>query len=108
MKKLKQMNLGSKDSTLLPIIATLSQMQVDELIVTILMLACGCVTGMNTFFNFGKQRQQHFEYAGKYQELAMDIGLELCKPKHNRIACDVFLHGVSAKFNHVNNGAPIT
>ena len=96
-------------STLLPIIAaTLSQMQADELIVTVLMLACGCVTGMNTFFNFGKQRQQHFEYAGKYQELAMDIGLELCKPKRNRIACDVFLHSISSKFNNINNGAPIT
>lgn len=96
-------------STILPIIAaTLSQMEVDNFAVTVCMLVCGCVTGMNTFFNFGKQRQTHFEYAGKYQELGMDIGLELCKPRRNRIACDVFLQGTSAKFNHINNGAPIT
>lgn len=79
---------------------------VDPFIITCLMLIVGILVGINTFFNFGKQRQSHFEFAGKYAELSLEIGVELCKPKKNRIACDVFLERMSSKFNQLNNNAP--
>ena len=94
-------------STILPLItATLTQMGEDTFVSTILMMVCGILTGVNTFFNFGRQRQCQFEFAGKYQELAMEIGVELCKPKKNRLACDVFLDRITNKFNNLNNTAP--
>ncbi len=95
-------------TTIIPLVtASLTQMKgVDPLVITCLMLVVGILTGVNTFFNFGKQRQSHFEFAGKYQELSLEIGVELCKPKKNRIACDVFLERMSSKFNQLNNNAP--
>lgn len=95
-------------ATILPLVtATLTQMGVAMDTITCLVLVSGILTGVNTFFNFGKQRQCHFDHAGKYDELSMDIGLELCKPKRNRVACDVFLYACSSRFNNINGTAPV-
>lgn len=68
---------------------------------TILMLLSAVCTSLNTFFNFGKRYQQLFDGSQKYQELADEIGLELCKPRKYRLDCDLVLQRVNIRRNNI-------
>lgn len=64
-------------------------------------------SGVLQFFNFGGKQSRHNEAAGKYSELADMIKMELSKPKHFRLSCDVFLERVFVKYQNINNMAPV-
>lgn len=72
-----------------------------------LMISSSIFAGINTFMNFSKKSQLHFEFDAKYNELAVLIEKELSIPKAHRIAADVFLEKVQQKFNSLNNYAPV-
>lgn len=70
-------------------------------------MVIGILSGINTFFNYGKKENLHNQYQGLYDELACFIQHELVKPKKYRIACDVFLEKINNKMSNLNNHAPI-
>ena len=72
----------------------------------IALLASGVLSGIGTFFNFGKKLQVHFDTAGKYAELQLFIDTEMCKPRCMRMACDAFLVLATNKFSAINLQAP--
>ena len=67
----------------------------------------GILTGINTFFNYGKKTEKHNEFAGRYGELAGFISAELCKPKKFRVQLDVFMERCVQKKNDLDNSAPM-
>lgn len=64
------------------------------------------LTGLNTFYNYGKKCERYNEYASKYDEIVNDIDLEMSKPKRYRTACDVYLERVKIRKNQTDNSAP--
>ena len=70
------------------------------------LLVSGILSGIGTFFNFGKKLQVHFDTAGKYAELQLFIDTEMCKPRSMRMACDAFLVLSTNKFSSLNLQAP--
>ncbi len=96
-------------SMLIPIVLSglTDQLHDYKLVQSLLMIATGTLTGISTFFNFGKKYQEHFDYENKYAGLAGDISTELCKPKRHRIACDVYLERIRLLYSNLNTNAPI-
>jgi hypothetical protein len=78
----------------------------NSLIYSLGMMGSGLFSGVNMFFNFSKKAQQHFEYSGKFAELATEIETELCKPKKHRIACDIYLERIKISFNALCSQSP--
>jgi len=78
----------------------------SEITLTILMISNSIIAGINTFMNYSKKTQLHFEFETKYNELAVSIEKELAIPKKNRVAADVFLERVEKTYNHLNAYAP--
>ena len=70
------------------------------------LLMSGILSGIGTFFNFGKKLQVHFDTAGKYADLQLFIDTEMCKPRSMRMACDAFLVLATNKFSGLNLQAP--
>lgn len=64
------------------------------------------LTGMNGFFNLGGKTQKHFQYESNYQDLALDIEAELCRPKSHRVACDVYIERIRNSVSKLNTSAP--
>jgi hypothetical protein len=64
-------------------------------------------SGIMQFFNFGSKQSQHNESAGRYQELADMVKMELSKPSAFRVSCDVFMERVFVKYQYINSSAPI-
>jgi len=69
-------------------------------------MSAGLFGGINTFFNFGKKMQLHFEYANRFAELAVDIQAELAKPKRHRIACNLYVGQSKMKYQGLSSSAP--
>lgn len=66
----------------------------------------GTLSAICTFFDFATLRSKHGEYANKYREYASEIQVETCKPRRNRVACDVFLQSSQMRLNSLNRNAP--
>lgn len=62
-----------------------------SLITTIGFVVTGILTASHTFLNLGELMRSHFEYAAKYATLITEMDSEMCKPRSQRVACDVFL-----------------
>lgn len=75
--------------------------------ISILMICSSIISAIASFMNFGKKSQLHFEYESKYSELELEIEVELCKHKIDRIACDVFLERIFNRYNALNSSAPV-
>jgi len=71
------------------------------------MLGTGLLSGISSFFNFGKKQNQHNEFSGKYQALSAMIHAELIKPRRFRTALDVFLERVTTQKSHLDDGSPV-
>ena len=77
------------------------------LVSSLLMIASGILTGIGTFFNFGKTSTENIEYQNRYNKLLKEINKELNKPKRHRIACDVYLERVYQEFSALNATSPL-
>ena len=71
------------------------------------MLFTSIFTGVNGFFNFGSKTEQHFNHEAMYRILANEIQKELCKPKSQRVACDVYMEKIMSKMNELDKSAPV-
>ena len=70
------------------------------------MISSSIFAGINTFMNFSKKTQLHYEFEAKYNELAVSIEKELSIPKAHRVAADVFLERIQRVYNSLNSYAP--
>lgn len=70
------------------------------------MMLVGLFSAFGIFFNFGKRQQLHFEFSGKFSELANEIDVELCKPKAHRVSCNVYLERIKLRYNALCSQAP--
>lgn len=109
-KKKRYYKVFGSISVILPIIFTgLSQLKLDlqyPLIPTIGFICTGVISGLLAFFNFASLYQKHNEYESKYYDYSNMIKSELCKPRHSRIACDVFLKECQLKLSTLHESAP--
>jgi hypothetical protein len=96
-------------ATLIPISLSglTGNIQLDPLAVAILLFLSGVLMGVSTFLNFGQKSQMHYDYSTQYNELSKEIEMEICKPKRNRIPCDVFLERVRLKLQYLDASAPV-
>ena len=67
----------------------------------------GVMNGLLTFRNYSKKHQQHAEFAGKYSDLAHEIGTEMSRSRRFRQAYDTFLYHISTKYQNLNLSAPM-
>ena len=67
----------------------------------------GVMNGLLTFRNYSKKHQQHAEFAGKYSDLAHEIGTEMSRSRRFRQAYDTFLYRISTKYRNLNLSAPM-
>jgi hypothetical protein len=95
-------------SVLIPIIIGSLSEPLKEFSTTksLLMILCGLLTGITTFFNLGKRYTDHGHYEHMYTELARSIESELSRPKAFRQPCDVYLEKIRLRFGNLNNQAP--
>ena len=95
-------------SVLVPIVfSAFTQVKHVEQIVTTVGFVCSSLLSATcAFFNFSGLCTQHLEFANRYEEYANSLRTEVCKPKANRIACDVFLARNEMQLNSLNRSAP--
>jgi len=95
-------------SILIPISVGIMQpyLQENDLIVSLLMVLTGSLSGINTFFDFSRKRSKHLEANAKYSELHIQIQSILAIPKRNREAADVSITKILYQLNSINNMAP--
>ena len=95
-------------SVVVPIIFTgLSQSEINTgWINTLGFCLTGIISGLLAFYGFDGLTERHFEYESKYDDYVQQIESELCKPRKNRVACDVFLKEMQLKLGTLNAGAP--
>ena len=96
-------------SILIPVISSglTPLLQPYPYVSTGLMLTVGVLTGINGFYGFASKKERHLNYEGLYSVLSTEIEKELCKPKKNRIACDVYLESISMKKTQLDLSAPL-
>jgi hypothetical protein len=99
----------SLPAVIIPVVASSlsTVLQPYPLAMTGLMLTTSIFTGINSFFNYGKKEQKHFEYEASYQKLANEIEKELSKPKKHRTACDLYLQIILSEMNRLDGSAPV-
>ena len=95
-------------SVLIPIIlgAVSSVFPCNSIYYNFGVMCSGLLNGINIFFNFGKQEQQHLMYMNKYFELSNEIDSELSKPKRFRNACDVYIERIKQEYNNLVKHSP--
>ena len=92
--------------TIPTILSGVTQMYNQQLIVTVGFITSGLLSGYNTLFSYGKKYHQHAEFSVKYEDFAREMETLMAKPKHNRIACDVFLKYCEMTLNAFTRQAP--
>lgn len=91
--------------------ASLNQIYEDNTEISIITnsicyLLTGTLSGVNTFFNFASQYEQHYYSEIRYKELYIDIQGLLIKPKKDRPPADVSIERYKLKFEHINENSP--
>jgi len=69
-------------------------------------LLTGVLSGVNSFFAYGAQKERHFSFSARYLDLVTDIQGELVKDAKFRTNVDVFSIRVQMKLDYLNNYAP--
>lgn len=94
-------------SMLLPIMTSvLSPFVTDPFFITVMMLTAGVVSGIATFFDFGRKRADHLRYEALFSAYAIDIQMIMAKPKRHREACDVVMEREKMTLKQLSGGAP--
>jgi hypothetical protein len=73
---------------------------------TMFFMIMGTLSAITTFYNFSVESRKHKDYHCRYHELSMSIKIEMCKQKHLRIACDIFLSHTEMILNTLSGTAP--
>ena len=63
--------------------------------------------GVNYFYQFGPQSQEHFAYSANYMDLVTDIDAEMIKGKQFRTPADVFITSMKMKYDQLIKSEPV-
>ena len=77
-----------------------------EIVVSLLMVLTGSLSGVSTFFDFSRKRSLHLESENDYNELFLKIESILAIPRRNRNAADVTITEMLFRLNALNAKAP--
>lgn len=66
----------------------------------------GVLSGLLGFLSYEAGKERHFQYEAKYQDFCTRVSAELCKPRKDRVACDVFLKECELQICNLNSSAP--
>ena len=81
--------------------------EINKIAASSVLIISGVLTGVSNFSNFSKKSQIHLEFENRYSQLSLDIDSELCKPKKNRAACDMFIEKIKQQYHCLNQQAPM-
>lgn len=73
----------------------------------VMFLLTGLFSGVHSFFKFGEQSQKHFNQAGRFEELAVVMEVEMKKHRGFRMQADVFIAKTQQQIANLNDTAPI-
>lgn len=90
-----------------PISGLLSDEDGIEIANVIVLISTGLLSGIHSFFDYGRKSQKHFEYEAKYGDLATTILVELSKKRDIRIRADRFIEMVQSKIDNFAANAPL-
>jgi hypothetical protein len=79
----------------------------DDFLRITLLLSLSVLSGLQSYFNFGRKQQLHFDYSHKYAELGLAIEAELLKKKKYRFNVDVFVESIKLRYLNLNRSSPI-
>lgn len=79
---------------------------VNPIVMASILLVISFCNGLLIFFNLGRLIQLHHQFEAEYRELYINIERTLCKPKKNRIACDMYLERISGALTSLDKRAP--
>jgi hypothetical protein len=74
--------------------------------ISILMIT-GLLSGIHTFFDFVRKSEKHFQYEGKYADLATTIMVELAKKREFRIRADRFVEMIQGQIDSFKSNEPL-
>lgn len=99
-------------SVLLPIVySPIAGLLADEPGVNIasvcVLIVTGILSGVYTFFDFGRKAERHFRYEALYSDLATTILVELSKSRPIRIRADRFIEMMQSKVDNLGANAPL-
>ena len=78
-------------TVLIPLVGSVAAQFVPESAVAVAMVAAAMCSAANTYMNFGSKASHHNEFHARWCELSSSIDFEICRPRADRAACDVFL-----------------
>lgn len=105
----KKYNFYSLPTIIIPLVLSVVNPYVEqkyEIVNSVGMAMVSILTGLNTFYNYGKKCERYNEYSSKYSDIVEDIHLEMNKPKRFRVACDLFLERIKTKKGQCDATAP--
>lgn len=99
-------------ATLLPIVYSpiaglLAGEPGTEIASVVVLVITGILSGIHTFFDFGRKSQKHFEYEARYSDLYTTIIVELSKKRELRIKVDRFVEMIQSKIDNLGANAPL-
>jgi len=99
-------------ATLLPIVYSpiaglLAGQPGTEIASVAVLVLTGILSGVYTFFDFGRKSQKHFDYEARYSDLYTTIVVELSKKRELRIKVDRFVEMIQSKIDNLGANAPL-
>ena len=98
--------LASTPGIAIPIIVGGLETHINPLVASILLIASGVISGINSFMNFSNRSRDHFEAASKYDEFSNDTRRVLVMTPEFRTPCDVTLMETTNIINRYLSESP--
>lgn len=89
-----------------PMILSAIDDYLEPIVRTCCLVTVGIISGISSFFNFGRKMSDHFEYQDRFEEYSNRIAVEMHKPKASRPPCDVYLNDCQNIYSRLCAGAP--
>jgi len=91
---------------LVPLAGSVAAQFVPEAAVTVAMVCAAMCGAANTYLNFGAKASHHNEFHARWLELASTIDFEVCRPRADRAACDLFLEKIQGRATALRAAEP--
>ena len=90
-----------------PVPGLLSWMPWIEYVNVSVLITTGILSGIHSFYDFGRKSERHFQYEAYYSDLATTILVELSKRREMRICASRFVEMVQSKVDNYASNAPL-
>ena len=94
-------------TVLVPLAGSVAAQFVPEAAVTVAMVCAAMCGAANTYLNFGAKASHHNEFHARWLELSSVIDFEVCRPRADRAACDLFLEKIQGRATALRAAEPV-